>query len=826
MSSLHPLDAQQHRRSDGVLQDAGSSRKVDPHPALPHAVSEPVPVHLSEAPVAIIWDGFRQIVALWNDGGDRAARLLAAERSGGSVELIASADSGDNVLIAMLPAGCRVVHCVTVTEAGDLATIPVQLDARLTVDEADATLEGLVALQLRASPGAGSAGPTLTVERGDRDVAPPATLVGLGLNRVTHSGGESYRILAGPFLHPEDGRSTATRVTGRIGDGLHLDFAGAADGVIVAHLSAAMRQARQDLAAIDPELRMAVEAELDGLLVAPELNQTDASGLSHVAAFRRGFRLLRAGSGETRLAIPDWQEGDQVLLLAQPRRRVVWTDEGEAVAGAPIAIHAEAGRLSAVSLRESYAPSAATGLTIGGGNRGALVSRGGRPLASAPDDGALAAIRLAARLLEAAAPASQATRLGDAIAGWSQAFAAQPGSGPLAKLDASARRSPRPDCVLAGLAETAGIDASRLEELSERALAEQVAMLLWAVSAPRLAARACAARLLLPLPAESRRAELEALLAWYEDPTLPQRLGRGALALTGQDRKAARLLHEMAASVHQGWLDIGVATEAGEALEMVRGALAARPVSKLDALLADLRRDAPRQGPQAPALEALGRMRSELGEAARHAGAAEGLVEEMGRRLAELSPVEILLLHGYFAGLRQQAARSAAAIVLLDCWEAEAGCAGLAMRADRSGDALAGASRLAGMTAGLVEALRGIVTLAPALAQLDSAIDGVLGKDDGPSPQAVSLRATLAGYGRLLLLHRAMRQADAVFASVPFARAALADSADAGFGAAYRRLRAGTSETLGRYLAAAGLVSGRDHDWGATDVAVRPASSR
>lgn len=781
-------------------------------------------MHLSEAPVAIIWDGFRQIVVLRNDDGARSASVLAAERPGGSVELVAAADAGGHALIGMLPAGCRVVHCVSVTEAGGLETIPVQLDERLTGDGVDAALEGLVALQLHAIPDDADGPPALRVERVRAEAAPPATVVGLGLNRVTR-GDVSHRILAGPFAHPADGHSTATRVAGRIADGLHLDFAGAADDVIVAHLSVAMQQARQDLAAIDPELRIAVEAELDGLLVAPELDQTDASGLSHVAAFRRGFWLLRVGSGETRLAIPDWQEGDQVLLLAQPRRRVVWTEEGEAVAGAPIAINAEAGRLSAVSLRESYAPSAATGLTIGGGNAGALVSCGGRPL-TASDDCAPAAIRLAARLLETVAPASQATRLGDAIAGWSQAVAAQPGSGPFATLDASARRSQRPGGLLAGLAETAGVDASRLEELSERALAEQVAMLLWAVSAPRLAARACAARLLLPLPAESRRAELETLLGWYEDPALPQRLGRGAMALAGQDRKAARLLHEMAASVHQGWVEIDVATEVGEALETVRGALATRPVSKLDALLADLRRDAPRQGPQAPALEALGRMRSELGEAARQAGAAEGLVEEMGRRLAELSPVEILLLHGYFAGLRQQAARSAAAIVLLDRWEAEAGCAGLAMRADRSGDALAGASRLAGMTAGLAEALRGIVPLAPALAQLDSAIDGVLGEDDGPSPQAVSLRATLAGYGRLLLLHRAMRQADAVFASVPFAAAALADSADAGFGAAYRRLRAGTGATLGRYLAAAGLVSGRDHDWGAIDVAARPASSR
>lgn len=785
-------------------------------------------MHLSEAPVAIIWDGFRRIVALWNDGGDRPARLLAAERPGGSVELIAAVDAGSHALTGTLPVGCRVVHCVSVTEAGGFETIPVQLDARLTADRADAALEGLFPLWLHAGPIEGDAWPALTVARATAGT-PPASVVGFGLNRVTRGGDGLYRILAGPFLHPDDDISAATRVTGEIGGGLRLDFAGdaAADGVIVAHISAAMRQARQGLAAIDPELRMAVEAELDGLLVAPELNRTDASGLSHVAAFRRGFRLLRAREGETRIAIPDWQEGDEVLLLAQPRRRLVWAGDGDAVEGAPIALHAEAGRLRAVSLRESYAPSAATGLTIGARSGGALVSSGGRPLATALDDSALSAIRLAARLLETAALASEATRLGDAIAGWSQAAMARPDGGPLARLDASARRSGRAGGVLAGLAETAGIDASRLEELAERSLAEQIAMLFRALSAPRLAARACAVRLLLPPPtAEGPQAELEALLGWYEDPALPQRLGRGAMALAGQDRKAARLLHEMAASVHQGWVDIAVATEAGEALETGRGALSTRPVSKLDALLAELRNDAPRQTPQAPALEALGRMRSELGEAARQAGAAGGLVEELAKRLADLSPAEIMLLHAHFAGLRRQAARSTAAIALVERWESETDCAGLAIRADRAGDALAGAARLAGTTAGLAGTLGRIVALAPALADLDNAIDAVLGAEDRGSPQSASLRAALAGYGRLLLLHRAMRQADGSFASVPFARAALADAADAGFGASYRRLRAGTGETLGRYLAAAGLVSGHDHDWGAADAAARPASSR
>ena len=45
---------------------------------------------------------------------------------------------------------------------------------------------------------------------------------------------------------------------------------------------------------------------------------------------------------------------------------------------------------------------------------------------------------------------------------------------------------------------------------------------------------------------------------------------------------------------------------------------------------------------------------------------------------------------------------------------------------------------------------------------------------------------------------------------------ALADTGDPGFGAAYRRLRGGTSDTLGRYLAGAAAVSGVDHEWGTT----------
>ncbi|WP_156640153.1 hypothetical protein [Bosea sp. PAMC 26642] len=794
-------------------------------------------MHPSEAPVAIIWDGFRHLVALWPEGGNAPMRFLAAETPGGEVALIAAADAGDdgrNTLIGVLPAGCRAVHLVTVTAAGGLDTTPVQLDERLTLDRAEAAQDGLALLHLHALPGEGAGLPGFKAERVSAGFAPSDTVVALGLNRVNPGSDGSYRILAGPFLHPDDDRSGRIRVTGAIGpggDGLVLDFGGEdasvsdlASGVLVAHLAVAMRQARADLAALDPELRLAVEAEIDGLTVAPELDALDASGVSQVAAFRRGFRLLRAKSGETRIAIPDWREGDEVLLLAQPRLNLLWSDDGESISGAPIMVRAEAGRLHAMSLREAYAPSASTGLTTGARSSGALVAGGASRLAAPLDDAALAASRLATRLLETAVPASEATRLTEMVAGWSGAIAAEPRGGKLAGLDASLRRQARAGGLLAGLVETSGIDPSRIEELVERNLAEQIATLLWALSAPRLAARACKARLLLPLPAEGRAAELESLLAWYDDPALPQLLSRGAMALAGQDRKAARLLHEMAACVHQGWVDAGEAAETGLALEAVRGRMVARPVSKLEALLADLRREA-RQTPQAPALDVLGRMRSELQSEAREAGAPEKLVEELGARLADLSPVEILLLHAHFAGLRRDAARAAAAIVLLERWEAQAGCVGLAMRASRSGDALAGAARFAASTAGLAATLLRIETLAPALARLDAEIEALSGAEDRASPQAVLLRAALAGYGRLVLLHRAMGEADDVFASVPFAQAALADHADAGFGAAYRRLRAGTGETLGRYLAAAGLVSGRDHDWGTADAVARPASS-
>ena len=73
----------------------------------------------------------------------------------------------------------------------------------------------------------------------------------------------------------------------------------------------------------------------------------------------------------------------------------------------------------------------------------------------------------------------------------------------------------------------------------------------------------------------------------------------------------------------------------------------------------------------------------------------------------------------------------------------------------------------------------------------------------------------MGGYGRLLLADLALREADAAFAGTPFAAKALADIGDPGFGAAYRRLRAGASDTLARYLAGAAAVSGVDHAWGA-----------
>ncbi|WP_186416927.1 hypothetical protein [Bosea sp. CS1GBMeth4] len=771
----------------------------------------------SLAPVAIIWDGSRHVAAIWRQSAP--ARFLAAEDAAGRACLIAAADAGSAALHGRLPAGSRSLRIVTLAADGRLATTPVQLDERLSLAEADRGATGLTlvrvhldaagAFHLQSDPAAAAPGPEA------------AALVASGLNRASGSDAEGFRLLAGPFLHPDDERATTTTLSARRCDtgGLTLSFGGgggaaAMSGLLVAHLPAAMREARQALARIDQELRLAIEAELDRLATAPaDERDVDATGLGRVAALRRGFRLLQphAEADGGILALPDWVEEDEIIVFAEPRRQLLWAGEGAGASGAPMALRWQDGAFAVVSHRERYAASAATGLTLGHGGNALVVAA---PGAAAPlhDDLALAAERLARGLWQATSalrPARLATVLDD-IARRTPAAPA----GPLARLDAHARTAPSPMSLLEALAETAGLDPARIDELGERGLDEQIAMLLRAVAQPQLARRACAVRLVLPLPEPAQGEDgLERLLAWYEDPGLPQALAREAMALAGHDRRAMRLLNDVAASAHQSWIEAGLAAEAEQAMAEAATLRGQRRLSPLDTMLLALRRQPQRQ--PAPGLDLIARMRSELADAAREAGQPAIVTEELTRRLGELTPGEIVLLHGHFAALRREAEQALAAAELIRSWEAAAGLPGLAARAHRGGDPVKGAERLSATSGRFAASLSRIESLAPALAGLAAEIDALLGPAAEATERGKALRATLDGYGRLLLAQLALREADAAFATVPFAGKALADPHDTGFGAAYRRLRAGAGDTLPRYLAAAAALTGLDHHWGA-----------
>lgn len=776
-------------------------------------------MHLSVAPVAIIWDGSRHVAAVWSESA--RARFLAAEEASGRITLIAAGDGEGAPLSATLPAGSRIVHAVTVSADGGMSAIPVQLDERLTPDQSDPQSAGLALLQAHSDAAAGP----LSIARlalADRSQNAPASLIASGLNQISEAGSGGLRLLAGPFMHPADERATLTRVAVARTSGLTLDFSGEGSraGILVAHLPAAMRQARQALAQLDPDLRLAVEEELDSLAATPaDLRDTDASGIGRVAALRRGFRLLHPAAeadGACRLSLPDWLEEDEVLIFAEPRRQLVWTGAGEAANGAPMTIRWREGEFGAVSHRESYAASVSTGLALGGGSGQALVVAAPGMAAPLRDDLALAAGRLAEGLWQAGTPARPA-RLSTLLAEIAAARAQAPAdAGPFARIDARAKAPDAAGSLLEAAAAMAGLDPSRADELGERSLDEQIAMLLWAVAQPKLAARACAVRLLLPAPRADRPStETERLLGWYEDPALPQLLSREAMTLAGQDRRAMRLLHDIAACAHQSWLGAEVVAEVEQTIAEARKRRGQRPLSSLDSLLLELRRKAQRRPPATPALEEVARRRSELIDAAAQSSQPASILDELAKRLAELTPGEIVLLHGHFAGLRREAEQSAAAGDLVVAWEVAAGLAGLAARSDRGGDPLRGASRLSATTQGFVATIDAVEGLAPALAAIETQIGQALGQNDATAAHATALRRTLSGYGRLLLADLALREADAAFAGTPFAAKALADAGDPGFGAAYRRLRAGASDTLARYLAAAAAVSGVDHEWGA-----------
>lgn len=775
---------------------------------------------LSAAPVAIIWDGSRHVAAIWRDSAP--TRFLAAEESGGRISLIAAADAGTAALFGTLPPGSHALHAVTIAADGRLATIPVQLDDKLSLAEADRGAAGLSVVQAYLDDHG-----RLAQRSGPTDAPAPApaetAILASGLNRASGSDAEGWRLLAGPFLHPDDERAATSALTARRSEagGLTLTFTGddagaAAEGLLVAHLPAAMREARQSLAQIDQDLRLAIEAELDTLAASPaDQRDVDATGLGRVAALRRGFRLLRprAEAEGGVLSLPDWVEADDIIVFAEPRRQLAWAGEGEAISGSPMTLRWQEGAFAALSHGTRYRASAATGLTLGQSGGNALVVAAAGGAAPLHDDLALAAERLAEGLWRAT-NAARPARLGTILGEVALRLARTP-SGALAQLDARSKAPATPVSLLEALVTTTGIDPDRIDELGERTLTEQVAMLQRALTQPQFAARACAARLILPLPGSTQdEAALEQLLAWYEDPNLPQALAREAMALAGQDRRAMRLLHDVAASVHQSWIETGLAIEVEQAMAAAATQRGQRRLSPLDALLLELRRQPQRQ--PTPGLEAIARMRSELAEAARQASQPAAITDELGRRLGELTPGEIVLLHGHFATLRREVEQAAAAAELIRSWEEVAGCPGLAARAHRSGDSVRGAQRLAAASRNFAGSLSRIESLAPALAELAGAIDGLLGPAGEGTARNKALRETLDGYGRLLLAQLVRHEADAAFATVPFAGKALADPQDTGFGAAYRRLRAGSGDMLPRYLAAAAALTGLDHHWGST----------
>lgn len=753
------------------------------------------------APAAIIWDGARQVAAIWHNPAH--ARFLAAEEAGGRISLIAAGNAEDEPLIGTLPPGSRVLHLVTISSEGVLSSLPAQLDERLTPDEAASGAPGLSFLSVTRG---GPDGTSLSTRRRGSDAteSPAGTeVVANGLNQIDEAG---TRLLAGPFLHPEDARAALTRLgaeAGAGGAGLSLTFAGeeAATGVLIAHIPAATRQAS---APLDDDLPEAAEDEA-----------RDASGLGQAAAMRRGFRLLSPapdGRGGCRLDLPDWSGEDGIVLFAAPRRTLSWTGPGEPASGAPMTIRWQDGALGAVSHREDYAASLGTGLTLSGRTGSALVLSTPGTAPALRDDLALAAGRLADGLWRSIG-AERPSRLSALLAQMAAARSAATNGATLAGLDARSRAADGPGSLLGALADRAGIDPSRADELGERSLSEQVAMVLWGLDKPRIAARACAARLLLPLPARATP-ELDALLGWYEDPNLPHLLNREATVLAGQDRRAMRLLQDIAACAHQSWLDDGAVAEVERVVTDARALRGQRPLGSLDGLIAELRSQPQRQPASPPGLETIARMRTELGSSAADSGQKPAIVEDLARRLPELTPAEIVLLHGYFSGLQRDAEQSRAAAALIELWERRTGHDGLAARAHRGGDVLLGAARLAGKTGGFAPGLERIESLGPALAAMRDAIAGVLGPEAGQELHAKALRHTLDGYGGLLLLQAVLREADTALASIPFATRALQDPENAGLGAAYRRLRHQASDRPERYLAAAAVATGLDHEWG------------
>ncbi len=754
------------------------------------------------------WDGHRLLIV-------RADMALASKwcgivaHAGLASRIVASSRGNGEVLFAQLPVGCRHADLFMLDAAGLLSLVSVELDDLLSEGMIDAGIAGVRRI------GVCNAASGTTLEWLDT-AAPDPVAAGFFLPMTALADQRRCRIgpAADPLAAQGVTRVSISHASGSSGLLISLrtdgDSAQPQPPVMAAHVIARSAEMRKALSGLDPSVVGDLEEALDGVaaLSFPP-GQRDATGLDSATSFRRGFRILQPFPSENgaALALPDWQEQDDLILFAPRGQRLTREDDETSAAGSRLMIRETAGAFVSTVFSRPYRPATSSALaTLGSQARGAVTAYSGGTTAA----GNL--VETAADLVEA----FWARHHSPSAAGSVSLLERHLPAGIFAQIDPAESLSP----AIAALGARHAISRTALEELDALPVQVRIAFLQWFDTEPTLAIQALRARAELPIPGVSSPvAAITDVIAWYASPSLPQELSALASRISAgpaneERREKLALLRRIAAALGSEWIDLASITAAYALMQQhaVRDQLAVGQ-DIWSTLLDRLSRDAElvahaREEARDLNLETLSQHRSQLPAMAMACGHSPALAADLAQRLPGLGASHVLLLQLHFDGVQEQKRVILQIQQSISVLDTASDAPGFASRFDRSGDPLITITRITASTDQVVRQLLKLPEARKALIALNQWIDGQVPAPPARHSVAAGLRRSLQGYACFHLFHGII--GDCASALKP-----AGDSPSDGELTLLReRLRGGVADTLPQYVGAAAGILGEDFPFG------------
>jgi hypothetical protein len=756
------------------------------------------------------WDGHRLLIVRVDETPASHWFGIVAH-AGLTSRVVATTSSTSQPCVAQLPAGCRHIDLFMLDDAGYLSVISVELDDLLSEGMIDPGLAGVRKIGVSSAP----SGPAI-----DWFNAAAPDMIATGLFLPMAALGDQRRCRIGPVADPHAAQGLTTvsvsKASGSSGLLVSLrpqgDDTNTVPPVMAAHVIARSAEMRKALGGIDSLVVAGLEEALDQVASASfPPRQQDATGLDATMSFRRGFRILQPTRSEDGtsfgLALPNWQEQDDIVIFAPRGHRLVRADDETGSAGSRLMIRETDGSFVSTVFSRPYRPATSSALsTLGSQARGTVTIHSGSMLAA----GNL--VETAADLVEA----FWARHYSPATMGYASLLERHLPAGMAALADPAESLSP----AIAALGSLYGVSRTALEELDALPMHARIAFLLWFETEPALAVGALRARVELPVPnATMPTASVADMIAWYASPSLPAELSglsnrlSNTAASEGR-REQVALLRRVTAALGNEWIDFASINTA-RAL-MRENPAHDQPSDSQDVwsiLLDRLGRDTElathaREEARKLNLETLSQHRAELPDMAVTCGHSPALADDLAQRLPGLSASEVILLQLHFDGVQEQKRVIHQIQQSITDLDMASDVAGFATRFDRSGDPLITITRITASTDQVVRHLLKLPEARKALIALNQWIDARVPAPPARHSVAVGLRRSLQGYACFHLFHGII--SDCTTALTP----ADDTATDAELVALRQRLRGGVADTLPYYVGAAAGILGEDFAFG------------